>query len=278
MRNDHIPGMRRWRKNRKQLFLILAAMSLCFFLIEMTFLFSDSLELTMQERRMDAYGEWQYALKHISEEDEAKILALPLLEKAGTVWTAGDIENEAIKGAFAIGGMDENAIDLSRLTLVDGHFPEKAGEAAVEATILKKLGVEMRVGETIVLEIAPYQKSNDTSGTKRTSGKNKEIREITLTVCGIIKDYSTGWCISTNIELPGVFITEETATAHALELPSSEDPQLARAHNTLLMKGRPEWTSIREDMDSFAMNPDKEMFRAGRDGKYTNYYAYPDAG
>lgn len=277
MRNDHIPGMRRWRKNRKQLFLILAAMSLCFFLIEMTFLFSDSLELTMQERRMDAYGEWQYALKHISEEDEAKILALPLLEKAGTVWTAGDIENEAIKGAFAIGGMDENAIDLSRLTLVDGHFPEKAGEAAVEATILKKLGVEMRVGETIVLEIAPYQKSNDTSGTKRTSGKNKEIREITLTVCGIIKDYSTGWCISTNIELPGVFITEETATAHALELPSSEDPQLARAHNTLLMKGRPEWTSIREDMDSFAMNPDKEMFRAGRDGKYTNYYAYPDA-
>lgn len=47
MRNDHIPGMRRWRKNRKQLFLILAAMSLCFFLIEMTFLFSDSLELTM---------------------------------------------------------------------------------------------------------------------------------------------------------------------------------------------------------------------------------------
>ena len=49
MRNDHIPGMRRWRKNRKQLFLILAAMSLCFFLIEMTFLFSDSLELTMQE-------------------------------------------------------------------------------------------------------------------------------------------------------------------------------------------------------------------------------------
>ena len=137
---------------------------------------------------MDAYGEWQYALKHISEEDEAKILALPLLEKAGTVWTAGDIENEAIKGAFAIGGMDENAIDLSRLTLVDGHFPEKAGEAAVEATILKKLGVEMRVGETIVLEIAPYQKSNDTSGTKRTSGKNKEIREITLTVCGIVKD------------------------------------------------------------------------------------------
>ncbi len=65
---------------------------------------------------MDAYGEWQYALKHISEEDEAKILALPLLEKGGTVWTAGDIENEAIKGAFAIGGMDENAIDLSRLT------------------------------------------------------------------------------------------------------------------------------------------------------------------
>ena len=78
MRNDHIPGMRRWRKNRKQLFLILAAMSLCFFLIEMTFLFSDSLELTMQERRMDAYGEWQYALQHISEEDEAKIFALPL--------------------------------------------------------------------------------------------------------------------------------------------------------------------------------------------------------
>ena len=69
----------------------------------------------------------------------------------------------------------------------------------MEATILKKLGVEMRVGETIVLEIAPYQKSNDTSGTKRTSGKNKEIREITLTVCGIVKDYSAGWCISTNI-------------------------------------------------------------------------------
>lgn len=49
---------------------------------------------------MDAYGEWQYALKHISEEDEAKIFALPLLEKAGSVWTAGDIENEANNGSI----------------------------------------------------------------------------------------------------------------------------------------------------------------------------------
>ena len=198
------------RKNRKQLFLILAAMSLCFFLIEMTFLFSDSLELTMQERRMDAYGEWRSALPElISEEDEAKILALPLLEKAGTVWTAGDIENEAIKGAFAIGGMDENAIDLSRLTLVDGHFPEKAGEAAVEATILKKLGVEMRVGGDDrsgrlhrIKNLTTLQEQSEHPA------KTKKSVKITLNGARVVKDYSAGWCIGLNIELPGVFITE----------------------------------------------------------------------
>ena len=60
-----IPGLRRWKSQRKQLCLILLCMAISFFLMEFIFLFSDSMEETLQERRLDAYGEWQIALRGV---------------------------------------------------------------------------------------------------------------------------------------------------------------------------------------------------------------------
>ena len=52
-----VPGFRRWKKDRKHFIRILLVMSLSFFLMEFSFLLSDSLETTLDQRRKNAYGE-----------------------------------------------------------------------------------------------------------------------------------------------------------------------------------------------------------------------------
>ena len=107
--------------------------------MEFIFLFSDSMENTLQERRLDAYGEWQLAIEDVSEVDEGRVRALPLLERAGAVWTVGDVVTGEILNASCLGGMDADAVQLARLSVLEGRLPEDTGEAAVEASLLNKL-------------------------------------------------------------------------------------------------------------------------------------------
>ena len=259
-----IPGLRRWKSQRKQLCLILAAMALCFFLMEMVLLLGDSLRQTQLEHRLDAYGEWQLAIEDVSEVDEGRVRALPLLERAGAVWTVGDVVTGEIVNATCLGGMDADARQLSRLSLLEGHYPEATGEAAVEASLLNKL--DKQLGDTVTLEVELHTDSWQ---------EEEETVSVTLTVCGVLKDYTAGWCLG---DLPGVLITESTAEQNGFSLPSqsADNPEFSRPHYLLLMKGEASWTTVWEDMDEFEVHANRQQMMSGRDSKRTNYYAYPE--
>ena len=259
-----IPGLRRWKSQRKQLCLILAAMALCFFLMEMVLLLGDSLRQTQLEHRLDAYGEWQLAIEDVSEVDEGRVRALPLLERAGAVWTVGDVVTGEIVNATCLGGMDADARQLSRLSLLEGHYPEVSGEAAVEASLLNKL--DKQLGDMVTLEVELHTDSWQ---------EEEETVSVTLTVCGVLKDYTAGWCLG---DLPGVLITESTAEQNGFSLPSqsADNPEFSRPHYLLLMKGEASWTTVWEDMDEFEVHANRQQMMSGRDSKRTNYYAYPE--
>ena len=74
------------------------------FLLAFTFLFSDSLEATMEARRKDAYGEWQYACVNIDASEEAKLGAIPFIERKGCLWSAGILSGQSTY--YGVGGMD----------------------------------------------------------------------------------------------------------------------------------------------------------------------------
>ncbi len=232
-----IPGLRRWKSQRKQLFLILLCMAISFFLMEFIFLFSDSMENTLQERRLDAYGEWQIALRGVTQQDEERVRNLPLLERAGSVWAAGSIANEGIQGASCLGGMDADAVRLARLSVLEGHLPEAPREAAVESTLLKRLGGQ--VGEELTLTIAPYEGEN--------AGQAVTLQ---VTVCGVIKDYAFAWVIESSHDLPGVLVQPETVEAAGMALPNGDvSADQPRDHYSLLIKGQEQWDTVWEEME-----------------------------
>ena len=221
-------GMHRWKRDRKHGLRIIILMILCFFLMEFTYLVSDSLEITMLERRKDAYGDWQYAYLHINESESEHVKANPFLAQAGTLWSAARVLQEDGDSIYGVGGSDETAITMARLHLMEGRMPEKAGEAAIEATTLRKLGIVWEIGDTITLNLIPAAGDMD---------EETEVRQLEVTLCGVLKDYTPNWCISGRILLPSVFVTEDTIADF------SGDPQ-----RTLMLNGIPEWDTMKDDL------------------------------
>ena len=176
-----VPGLRRWRRDRKQGLGILMVMSLGCFLLAFTFLFSDSLEATMEARRKDAYGEWQYACVNIDASEEAKLGAIPFIERKGCLWSAGILSGQSTY--YGVGGMDAEAASLSRIHMQSGHLPEQKGEIALEASLVKVLGLSGQLGEPVSFSIDPAE-----GNAQKILGA--ESRTIEGTLCGILEDYS----------------------------------------------------------------------------------------
>ena len=101
-----VPGFRRWKKDRKHFIRILLVMSLSFFLMEFSFLLSDSLETTLDQRRKDAYGEWQFALLNLDPSlgETHTLDQNPFIEHFGYIWSQGMLANDGLDGDYGVGG------------------------------------------------------------------------------------------------------------------------------------------------------------------------------
>ena len=102
-----VPGFRRWKKDRKHFIRILLVMSLSFFLMEFSFLLSDSLETTLDQRRKDAYGEWQFALLNLGPSlgETHTLDQNPFIEHFGYIWSQGMLANDGLDGDYGVGGI-----------------------------------------------------------------------------------------------------------------------------------------------------------------------------
>ena len=111
--------------------------------MEFSFLLSDSLETTLDQRRKDAYGEWQFALlnQDASLGESHDLDQNTSLSHFGYLWSQAILANDGLDGDYGVGGIDEDAKGISRIQVIEGHFPEKAGEAAIEASLLNYLDV-----------------------------------------------------------------------------------------------------------------------------------------
>ncbi len=220
-----VPGFRRWRKDRKHLVRILLVMCLSFFLMEFTFLLGDSLETSLEERRKDAYGAWQFALLSLDpEQGESHSLEnSPFIQQSGYIWSQAILTNPGLDADYGVGGIDSGAVGLARIQVLEGHLPEQPGEAALEASLANRLGLQGQLGETVRLHLAPV----DERGRPM---EGAETEEMEIRLCGIIRDYNANWCISNQALLPSVFLSEE-AFAGWENTP----------YSCFLMLGDPDW-------------------------------------
>ncbi len=80
-------------------------------------------------------------------------------------------------------GMDEEAIDLLSMKLVEGKYPKKQGEAVVEQWVLNKIKPNAKIGDKISIECSIYKTLESDVNSRQT---------INFTLCGILGNTNVG--------------------------------------------------------------------------------------
>lgn len=148
-----------------------------------------------------------YGIQHEILFDVPDDLYTSLIEKSDAIENIGKVTIHAIveipdsifNEMAALGEMDDNAAELSRIRLLSGKLPEKSNEIAVEKSTLAKLNAESLIGSEIVLDVLPIPVNGHS---------NTEPVKQTFVITGIIENY-------TRIHLP-----EEMKENGRIDLPS----------------------------------------------------------
>lgn len=98
----------------------------------------------------------------INEEKLKEIKAHADIKEVGIVNGIGtkDYEDETKIG---IGYMDDNSLKFNNKKLIEGKFPSKKNEIALDEIALEKMGYEKKLGQRIKLEYEDYEKKGITS-------------------------------------------------------------------------------------------------------------------
>lgn len=177
-------------KGTKRNNFLLGIILLCSFAFTVITLgITDSLNETNEQYRLNTYGSWKTAVYYGTEKDKEILEDNPLSKQVGTLLSYGNIG-----GSATIGTSDNTLIETGNLELLEGHFPEKAGEIAMEASLLSALGYDYELNQQIVIN---FQKDMET------------WVEAEFILCGVLKQYSHLWNCEENINLPAAFIVKE---------------------------------------------------------------------
>ncbi|WP_307719390.1 ABC transporter permease [Paenibacillus xylaniclasticus] len=140
---------------------------------------TESIKQTLLNNTMKQYGGYSGAITDAANAESAS-LGLPV----GLYKTTKPIILKDRK--VVLGAVDEKFISIGNIELVEGRFPKKAGEAAVESYYLKTLFPDWHVGESAVIPI---------------QGDNKEFRLV-----GIVENY-TSRLYSGVTSFPSIFLS-----------------------------------------------------------------------
>lgn len=176
--NLRIPGLRWWRRKKGQLFFLLFLIAFSSFFMEFTYLFSDSLQQTIQSRREDAYGEWQIAMDHLYPQAIETVKSLPSVVYSDVLFSSAVLADERLDAEYILGGFIEKEEQLAHLRFQAGEMPQADNEVALEASLAKKLGLSDSIGQTVEFSL------------KNLKGMAENTKTVKLRVCGIFDDYA----------------------------------------------------------------------------------------
>lgn len=126
-----VQGTLRKRRSSALVFFVLL---LSFSCALMSLSLTASISRTNEEYRYGVYGAWYLALIDGKDADADYLAQQNWAQEVGSARVYGKLAN-----GDAIGTLDENALSLSRIELLDGRLPEKEGEIALTKSALTAL-------------------------------------------------------------------------------------------------------------------------------------------
>ena len=184
-----LQSIRRKRRSSLLLFAVLL-LSFAFAIISLTV--TGSMQKTNEEYRYDVYGEWYGAIPNGWGEDESFLREQEWLGQLGVTKSYGTIE-VSTNGSTSIGTMSDEFLQVGRISLQDGHFPENADEIAMEADLLSALGYDYTLGQKVTFTVnLPATITVTHSGSLKTQVSAVSVEQ-TYTLCGVLREYSDLW-------------------------------------------------------------------------------------
>lgn len=173
------------RRKRRSSLLLLAVLALSFSFAVISLTVSGSIRQTNENYRYDTYGVWYGCIPDGRQEDPASLDRVDGVDKVGSTTVFGKVNSPT--GSANIGIADENFLEMGRIDLQEGRFPEAETEIAMEADLLSALGYAYTLGQEIEL---PVQFT--------VLGSPCYIVQ-TYTLCGVIREYTNLWSASCNV-------------------------------------------------------------------------------
>ena len=144
----------------------------------------ESIAKTNAEFRLDTYGSWYYAIPSGEPSDEEWFQKQDWIDALGIARIYGTID--FVSGQAGFGTIDQNLIDIGRLKLDAGRFPEQDYEIAMEQDVLNGLGYTSDLNQDISLDILIP------------CGTSVIPIQRTYRLCGILHEYTDLWLLNEN--------------------------------------------------------------------------------
>ncbi len=209
-----VQGLRRKKRSSLLLFLVLF-LSFTFAIVSLNV--TGSIRATNEEYLRETYGDWYAAIPAGIDGDEDWLRERDWLDGLGVCRSFGEIAAVA-GGSRSIGTMDGAFLEMGRIGLRAGRFPEKAGEIAMEADLLSALGYDYTLGQeltfTVSVPAVGYMTRTGVSGTEAVDFSVPAER--TYTLVGVLREYSDLWVRDRNaggLPLNSAMILPEDAQA-----------------------------------------------------------------
>jgi putative ABC transport system permease protein len=173
---------------KKWVFLIVFTLAFVISSILSIFTASEAIRAGLLKKAYSHYGEHSGAL--IGVEISKKDLEREV-EKIGAYQLVDSCPLGSKKIVATIGWMDEDAINIGNIKIVEGRFPKEKDEVAIESAYLNLIDSNWKIGETKTLK-----------------GKNQQWK---VKLVGIVSNYSSKWYVPIHLEqgvhaFPNIFI------------------------------------------------------------------------
>ncbi len=140
---------RRGLKGRKKDTLLLnLVIILSFIFIVTSTIFEASIDKTKLEQRLNLYGEWNAAYLGANEGTLEKLRSEADIEKLSSALIIGESSKSGVIGTF-----NQDLIDMGRLSLYKGRYPEASNEIMIELNQMTNMGLDLEVGQKIGVDI-----------------------------------------------------------------------------------------------------------------------------
>lgn len=190
-------------KNRKKQYtsLIIGIILAMMFSSAIPLLFS-SMVTSIREMECDLYGNQNGIYLNATNQLFAEAAGKKVVGDYGFAHVVGSVSTDG-GNPYSVAYLDDDAYQLSNISFIEGSYPQKENEIAIEEATIAKMGLDVSVGDSITLDFLVQDGS----------GYLPETQEKTFVLSGIAKNKLSNIISShsTNTDsIPSVFVAKDT--------------------------------------------------------------------